>query len=85
MQWRKTLKVVADVGNTRVVGEMIKSNALTVLMKVDPEGMIGLLRSWFMENQVSMTEYRNMLKELGISRNGITKRHKLKHRVTYAG
>jgi hypothetical protein len=38
-----------------------------------------------MEHRVSMTEYRHMLKELGITRNGTTKRHNLKHRVVYAG
>jgi hypothetical protein len=85
MQWRKPLKVVADVGSTRVVGEVIKPNALTTLIKIEPESLIKVLHTWFMENGVSMREYRNMLKAHGIKRNGITKRHNLKHRVTYAG
>jgi hypothetical protein len=85
MQWRKPLKVVADVGKTRVVGTVLKSAPLTVTMKLEPIAMIETIRAWFMEHGVSLKEYRNMLKELGITRDGITKRHKIKHRVTYAG
>jgi thermostable 8-oxoguanine DNA glycosylase len=77
-------KAVADIGSTRVVGEVIKVNALTTLIKVDPESLIKVLRSWFLENGVSMREYREMLREYGITRGGIIKRHNLKHRVTYA-
>jgi hypothetical protein len=76
------VKAVADVGSTRVVGEVIKRNALTTLIKLDPESLIEVLRRWFMENRVSMTEYRAMLKEHGIRRGGIIKRHNLKHRVS---
>ena len=79
------MKVVADVGSTRVVGTVIKANPLTTLIKIEPESLIKVLRSWFMENGTSLTEYHNHLKEMGVKRNGITKRHNLKHRVTYAG
>ena len=85
MQWRKPLKVVADVGSTRVVGTVIKSNPLTTLMKIEPESLIKVLRHYFMENGISVTEYWRDLKAMGIKRNGITKRHNLKHRVVYAG
>ena len=77
------MQVVADVGKARVIGTVLKSAPLTVTMKLDPEALMGTLRAWFMEHGVSMTEYRHMLKELGITRKGITKRHKLKHRVVY--
>jgi len=76
------MKAVADVGNTRVVGEVIKENPLTTLIKVDPESLIKLLRSYFMENGVSLTEYYNHIRSLGLKRNGVTKRHNIKHRVT---
>lgn len=76
------MKVVADVGKARVVGELVKQNALTTVVKLSPETMIEQVRGWFIENGVSMTEYRRMLRELGINRNGITKRHNLKHRVS---
>jgi hypothetical protein len=75
------LKVVADVGNTRVVGELIKRNPLTTVMKLDPESLIKVLRSYFMENGISLTEYHKHIKSLGLKRNGVTKRHNLKHRV----
>jgi hypothetical protein len=84
-QWRKPLKVVADVGKTRVIGTVLKSNPLTTLVKIEPESLINLIRSYFMENGISLTEYHSHLKEMGVKRNGITKRHNLKHRVTYAG
>ena len=76
------MKVVADVGSTRVVGEVIKENPLTTLIKIDPESLIKVIRSWFMENGASMVEYRAMLATHGITRKGITKRHNIKHRVT---
>ena len=79
------MKVVADVGKARVIGTVLKSNPLTVVMKLDPIALMESLRTWFMEHGVSMREYRNMLKELGITRAGITKRHKLKHRVALCG
>lgn len=76
------MKVIADVGSGRYVGELLKENALTVIMRLKPEDLIKEVRQWFLENGISMTEYRNMLKEVGITRNGVTKRHKLKHRVS---
>ena len=76
------IKAVADVGKTRVIGDVIKMNPLTTLIKLEPESLIKVLRTWFMENGVSMTEYKNMLNEMGIKRNGLTKRHNLKHRVS---
>jgi hypothetical protein len=85
MQWRKPLRVAVDVGKARVIGTVLKSNPLTTVVKLDPVTMMQTLRGWFMEHGVSMTEYRRMLKELGITRNGITKRHNLKHRVSNAG
>jgi len=75
------LKVVADVGNTRVVGDVIKQNPLTTLIKIDPESLIKVIRSYFMENGISITEYHAHIKSLGLKRNGVTKRHNLKHRV----
>ena len=75
------MKVVADVGSTRVVGTVIKENPLTTLMKIDPESLIKVLRSYFMENGISLTEYYDHIKELGLKRNGVTKRHNLRHRV----
>jgi hypothetical protein len=79
------LRAVADIGSTRVVGDVIKTNPLTTLIKVDPESLIKVLRNWFMENGTSMVEYREMLREHGITRQGITKRHNLKHRVEICG
>jgi NAD(P)H-flavin reductase len=79
------LKAVADVGSTRVVGSVVKTNPLTTVIKIDPEGMINVVRQWFLENGVSMTEYRSMLKSFGITRGGIIKRHNLKHRVSICG
>lgn len=79
------MKVVADVGSTRVVGEVIKENPLTTLIKIEPESLIKVIRNWFMENGISVTEYYRDLKAMGINRDGTTKRHNLKHRVTYAG
>jgi len=79
------LKVVADVGSTRVVGTVIKENPLTTLIKIEPESLIKVLHSYFMENGISITEFWRDMKAMGINRNGITKRHNLKHRVTYAG
>jgi hypothetical protein len=64
-QWRKPLKVVADVGKARVIGTVLKENPLTTVVKLDPVMMMTTLRTWFMENGVSMVEYRRMLKELG--------------------
>jgi hypothetical protein len=78
------LKVVADVGSTRVVGTVIKQNPLTTLIKIEPESLIKVLRNYFMENGISLTEFRQEMKALGVKRNGITKRHNLKHRVTLA-
>jgi hypothetical protein len=68
-----------------VIGTVLKENPLTTVVKLDPESLITAIRTWFMENGASVTEYRRMLRELGITRYGITKRHNLKHRVTYAG
>lgn len=79
------MRVVADVGSTRVIGTVIKTNPLTTLIKIEPESLIKVIRNYFMENGVSVTEYWEHLKEMGVHRNGITKRHNLKHRVTYAG
>ncbi len=76
------MKVVCDLGSTRVVGTVIKPNALTTLIKVDPESLIKLIRNYFMENGISLTEYYAHIKELGLKRNGVTKRHNIKHRVT---
>lgn len=75
------MKVVADLGSTRVVGEVIKRNPLTTLIKIDPESLIKVIRSYFMENGISLTEYKAHIKSLGLKRNGITKRQNLKHRV----
>jgi hypothetical protein len=75
------LKVVADIGNTRVVGEVIKRNVLTTVMRVEPESLIKILRSYFMENGISLREFYNHIRSLGLKRNGVTKRHNLKHRV----
>jgi hypothetical protein len=75
-------RAVADVGKTRVVGEVIKQNALTTLIKIDPESLIKVVRQWFMENGVSMVGYRRQMRELGITKGGYTKRHNLKHRVS---
>ncbi len=79
------MKVVADVGSTRVVGTVIKENALTTVIKIEPESLIKVLRNYFMENRISITEYWSDLRAMGIKRNGTTKRHNLKHRVVYAG
>jgi len=79
------LKVVADVGSTRVVGTVIKTNPLTTLIKVEPVSLMKMCRNYFMENGISITEYWDHMKSLGITRDGRTKRHNLKHRVTYAG
>lgn len=75
-------RAVANVGKTRVLGDVIKENALTTLIKIDPEGLIKVIRHWFMEHGASTTEYRNMLKEYGITKGNIIKRHNLKHQVT---
>jgi len=75
------MKAVADVGSTRVVGTVIKPNALTTLIRIEPESLIKLIRNYFMENGISLREYQDHLKEMGVKRNGITKRHNLKHRV----
>jgi hypothetical protein len=85
MQWRKPLKVVADVGSTRVVGTVIKENPLTTVIKIEPESLIKVLHNYFMENGISITEFWRDMKAMGIKRNGTTKRHNLKDRVTYAG
>jgi hypothetical protein len=82
---REHLKVVADVGSTRVVGTVIKENVLTTVIKIEPESLIKVLHNWFMENGISITEFYRDMKSMGIKRNGTTKRHNLKHRVTYAG
>jgi len=78
------MKVVADVGSTRVVGTVIKANPLTTLIKIEPESLIKVIRNYFMENGISVTEYWDHLKSMGIHRDGRTKRHNLKHRVTAA-
>ena len=75
------MKVVCDLGSTRVVGEVIKQNPLTTLIRIDPESLIKIIRSYFMENGISLTEYYDHIRELGLKRNGVTKRHNLKHRV----
>lgn len=79
------MKVVADIGSTRVVGEVVKRSPLTTTMKVDPESLIRTIRAYFMENGVSLTEYYEHIKSLGLKRNGYTKRHNLKHRVEICG
>lgn len=75
------MKVVVDVGKARVIGTVLKNNPLTTVVKLEPIALMATLRTWFMEHGVSMVEYRNMLKELGITRDGHTKRHNLRHRV----
>lgn len=65
-----------------MIGTVLKENPLTTVVKLEPTAMIETLRTWFMEHGVSMTEYRNMLREIGITRDGVTKRHNLKHRVS---
>lgn len=75
-------KVIADVGRCRYVGDLLKENALTVVMKICPEDLIAEVRRYFMENGISVTEFWRHLKSEGIHRNGVTKRHKLKHRVS---
>jgi hypothetical protein len=75
-------KVVADVGHTRVLGKVVEENPLTTVMKIDPESLMRVIRSYFMESGISLTEYCAHIKELGLSRNGVTKRHNIKHRVT---
>jgi len=79
------LKVVADVGSTRVVGTVIKRNPLTTLIKIEPESLIKVIRSYFMENGISVVGFYRDLKAMGIKRNGTTKRHNIKHKVVYAG
>lgn len=74
-------KAVADVGSTRVIGDVIKENPLTTLIQIEPESLIKVIRTYFMENGISLTEYWEYLKSMGIKRNGRTKRHNLKHRV----
>jgi hypothetical protein len=76
------LKAVADVGSTRVVGEVVKVNPLTTLIKIEPMSLIKVLRRYFMYNGISMESYKEMLKGYGITRDGIIKRHNLKHRVS---
>lgn len=76
------MKAVADVGATRVVGDVIKVNPLTTLIRIEPESLIKVCRNYFIENGISVTEYWNDLKAMGIKRNGVTKRHNLKHRVS---
>lgn len=76
------MKAFADVGKCRFLGTVLKINPLTTVIKLDPESLIESMRSWFMENGVSMREYRAMLKEHGITRGGIIKRHNIKHRVS---
>jgi hypothetical protein len=39
-QWRKPLKVVADVGKARVIGTVLKENPLTTVVKLDPVMMM---------------------------------------------
>jgi hypothetical protein len=78
---RSIVKAVCDLGSTRVVGEVIKENPLTTLVKIDPKSLIKVLRSYFMENGISLTEYYSHIKSLGLKRNGVTKRHNLKHNV----
>lgn len=74
-------KAVADVGSTRVIGDVIKENPLTTLIQIEPESLIKVLRTYFMENGISLSAYWEYLNSMGIKRNGRTKRHNLKHRV----
>jgi hypothetical protein len=75
------VKAVADLGNTRVVGTVIKENPLTTVIKIEPKSLIKVLRSYFMENGISLREFYDHIKSLGLKRNGVTKRHNLKHNV----
>jgi hypothetical protein len=79
---RSRLKVMANVGKGRYMCEVIKQNPLTTVVKIDPVSLINELRLYFMENGISMRTYREMLREYGITRKGISKRHNLKHAVT---
>ena len=79
------MKAVADLGNTRVVGTVIKENPLTTLIKIEPKSLIKVIRSYFMENGISLREFYSHIKSLGLKRNGVTKRHNLKHRVEICG
>lgn len=78
-------KVVANVGLTRVTGVLKKENPLTVWMKIEPIGMIEVLRDYFFTHQASedfsFSAYRKMLKDYGLTRDGYIKRHKIRHRV----
>lgn len=72
---------MADVGSTRVIGDVIKENPLTTLIQIEPESLIKVLRTYFMENGISLSAYWQHLNDMGVKRNGRTKRHNLKHRV----
>lgn len=74
-------KAVCDIGKGRYVCDVIKENALTTIVKLDPVGIMKELREYFMENGISQRNYFRMLREYGMKRTGITKRHNLKHRV----
>jgi hypothetical protein len=79
------MRVVANVGSTRVLGTVIKMNPLTTVMRIEPESLIKVIRQYFMENGISVTEYWDHLKSMGVKRNGVTKRHNLKHNVSICG
>lgn len=79
------LNAVADVGSTRVVGRVVKINPLTTVIKMEPTSWMKVFRRYAMENGCSMRSYKEMLKGYGITRDGIIKRHNLKHRVVLCG
>ncbi len=60
----------ADIGGCRPVGTLIKENARTVLIRFNPEDHI---KSWF--------DKESCERQGGLMRNGLVKRHKLKHGV----
>ena len=76
------MKAVADVGATRVVGDVVKINPLTTIIKMEPSSWMEVFRRYAIEYGCSMRSYREMLKGYGITKDGIIKRHNLKHRVS---
>ena len=75
------MKAICNIGKGRYICDVIKENPLTTVVRLDPKGLMEELRMYFMENGISMRSYREMLREYGIKRSGITKRHNLKHWV----
>ncbi len=69
------MKAVADVGSTRVVGTVIKENALTTLMKIEPESLIKVIRSYFMENGISVVGFYRDLAAMGVGPEALARLH----------